>query len=115
MNMATGIGFFQLDNLIRNRVPFILLSEELPYDEIFLGPALLQAQSLILKFAASDDEDQLLQKLEQHPLSKSVPIVVVGREPHAVNKRAESLSEKGFLNIYYAEGGFDALKKQAEL
>lgn len=102
--MAIGIGSFQIENLIRNRVPFFLLKDESDITKFF-GPmerVHLQTYSVPLsEFSTAFAEAQL----KERGVQVQTPLVVLCSDGYRSQKLAEDLESQGYLNVYYVLDG----------
>jgi rhodanese-related sulfurtransferase len=103
------IGYFQLSNLVRNKVPFTLLV--LGFEpSVGASPADLQKLMAVAVTAATAGA---LVKVSELGLKFDHPIVVLcerGDESLQISKQLES---KGFLNIYHVKGGWQNVLLEA--
>ncbi len=111
MTDAIGIGFFQFDNLVRNRIPFCLFLLSVDCAKIYKGPELehILRYSLTsdLNFSAEAAQAEL-QKRKFRPMD---PVVIVCDDGLASKKVADSLGTLGFINCFFVEGGFAQLQQ----
>lgn len=102
--MPIGIGFFQLDNLVKNRVPFFLLKDETDIEKFF-GPMErihLRTYSIPLQaMSLSEAEAQMKERGAQ----MQSPVVVFCQTGKPSQKLAEDLEKQGYMNIYYVLDG----------
>ncbi len=103
--MLNKIGFFQLDNLITNRVPFIFLnfSESLKdwYDA--LGKMHLQTYEVQLK------PEDLTSFLQQKPHTKDTAIVILCNDGKTSEKIYDQLLNLAYTNVYVINGGYQQM------
>ena len=99
------IGFYQFDNLIQNRIPFLLinLGQDISswYESIFkqhLETAQRRIDSL--------EVDALL-KTEKIP--KEFPILLLCQNGKISGKMTDSLIKQGFSNVYQIDGGIQQM------
>jgi rhodanese-related sulfurtransferase len=103
--MTGKIGFFQLDNLIQNRVPFILLN---------LGPSLVPLYTSIYKMHVQNheiltDEVQTLKALEEMKAPRDAALVVICENGEKSSRLLMDLEKKGYSNVYLMDGGYQQL------
>jgi len=110
------LSFFQFDNLVRNRVPFLLLTEEMmPFNELF-GPIErihLGQWSFAVDF--QKPADQILSVLEERKIPKEMPVVLLTKTGNGGQTWLAPLEQLGFQNVYWVPGGWDQLKSEAAL
>lgn len=94
--MHNKIDFFQFDNLVKNKVPFLFLNsaESLTsrYDSLY--------QTHLQNYEVLCQPEAYTQEIEQKKLPKEFPIVMRCSDDHVSIKAATDLSEKGFINVY---------------
>lgn len=107
MNEALPIGFYQLDNLIRSRVPFLLLRTSVDMDSVFgvMEKMHIRTWSVILN---PMDLQSAEAALTERQARKEDPIVVLCDDGQESLKLAQALVEKGHLNVYFVKGGWQA-------
>lgn len=99
--MLNTIDFFQFDNLVRNRVPFLFLN--------------LSGTSLDSRFALLDkthlrnyevlyDGDNCLSEIEQRKLPKEFPVVLYSEDPYTAEAIVKNLANLGYINAYMVRG-----------
>lgn len=99
------IGFYQFDNLIRNRIPFLLinLGQDISswYESIFKQH--LETQQRRIDALEVDT----LVKTEKIP--KEFPILLLCQNGRASIKSYEALQKAGFSNVYLIDGGIQQM------
>ena len=113
MNQALPIGFFQFDNLIKNRVPFFLLRTSLPIESAYgvIERLHLRNYSLIIeKMALVEAQNALAERATQ----KHDPIVVLCEQGADSEKVAQELVVAGFLNVYFILGGWKSIESEIQ-
>lgn len=103
--MLNKIGFFQFDNLVQNRVPFILLN---------LGTSLASLYFSIYKIHITNheiltDETQALQTLEEMKVPLDAALILICDDGMKSSKVLDQLEKKGFSNVYLMNGGYQQL------
>jgi rhodanese-related sulfurtransferase len=101
MSGAIALGLFQFENLVRNRIPFILLTSSLELVSEGFGPMEkmhLQNHSVVLTEVSVN---QIEESLRERHATKDSPIVVLLAEGSQSEKWAETLAQLGYKNIYY--------------
>ena len=96
------IGKFQLENLLRNEVPFKFfnLCEDELSDEQKQG-VLCRAEKLSL--------EAIIELEEKGELVKESPIILICKNGKVSAKLAQQLDRKGFINTYVVEAGFKGI------
>ncbi len=104
------IGDFQFENLIKNRIPFVLIN---------LTPSLpvLFAQSFYQKHVESIEirtqESEVLEKLKEknHPSHEAILIICENGERS--QSQVTQLESNGYLNVFFIAGGMNTLATNA--
>jgi hypothetical protein len=110
MNDAIGIGHFQLDNLVRNRVPFCLFLMDVSLAEVYKGPELEHIKRYGVICDTTFSVESGIKILEERKYRTIDPVVVICGDGVLSHKWADQLSQKGFLNCYYVENGMSQLE-----
>lgn len=102
------IGNFQIENLVKNRVPFFLFSAPANWSELFQGEDLKQIQKSLVDLPNFESQS-ILDVARSKKLAVDAPIVLVSEKVSAVSE-AKALETAGFINVYYVLDGFQGLK-----
>lgn len=102
------IGYFQLDNLVRNRVPFFLLNLDADFSHFY--SELIYQRHLEAQLVATTAA-RLWADLEARGIEKASAIVVVCTSGKASLQIYNALEKKGFSNVFWVSGGFQSLTK----
>lgn len=99
------IGYFQLENLIHNRVPFILLN---------LGPSLVPLYISIYKMHVENheiltDENQALKILEEMKIPLDAALVVLCENGEKSSRVVMQLEKKAYSNVFLMDGGYQQM------
>ncbi|MBX2988481.1 MAG: rhodanese-like domain-containing protein [Bdellovibrionaceae bacterium] len=102
------IGFFQFENLVRNRVSFLLLNLGADTKGLFQGfyQNHLEAQTLASTPATA------VQDVRARGVPADQAILILcdsGRESGAL---VDALENAGYTNVYYVSGGVSALRAE---
>lgn len=103
------IGFFQLANLARNKVPFSLFAIDLS----MTGDLLSELQQIISK-AHPVSRGQILERLKDLQIQSNHPIVLLCGNGDTSVAVAATLEVNGFINVYCVRGGWRELLKESE-
>ena len=112
MSSALPLGFFQFDNLVRNRVPFYLLRSNIDVESLYGKMEFMEKQHLrnygieLSEFSVAVVEPLLKERHAQ----KDSPLVVLDADGISAAKLASALASAGYLNVYYVLGGFAGLQ-----
>lgn len=99
-----AIGVFQFENLVRNRIPFLLLNQGVPLEGKFA--AHLQQQMESQMKAVAPDEDFANHIPAEYP--KHGAIIAVSHDPAKAKAGAELLFKRGYENVYYLNETYGA-------
>lgn len=106
MNL-TEIHFFQFDNLVQNRIPFVLLHENVEFSALY--PRSLERDHLerwSFKVNFSETPTSLSSRLAEKGLPAQLPIVMVAQSHQDLSLWIRNLEEQGFINLFYVAGGW---------
>ncbi len=103
--MLNKIGFFQLDNLIQGRVPFLFINLG---PEIMTWYASLSRQHLEKSLFATT-EDQIIPNLTAQSIADHTAIVLLCLDGARSSKIAIDLEKRGYTNVYVIDGGHQQL------
>lgn len=108
------IGSFQILNLIRNKIPFMLVAvcsdpneKELilqDFKKVF-GPVEKIYLDRILRFADATAAEFLKTLQQESQVKKDSPIVFIGRTDELSKPYAQYFQDNEFVNAYYVIGG----------
>ena len=103
--MLSKIGFFQLDNLIQNRIPFMLIN---------MGPSIANWYTSIYQRHAENCEnltnvDQAAADLELKKIPKEFAIVLCCDDGKKSMALFEELAKKAYTNVYVVDGGYQQM------
>lgn len=102
------IGTFQFENLIRNRIPFVIVTLNVDIHGLF--PPFLQSQADRQTLNASPED--VFAKLAERDLPKDQALVIVcetGVQSEIISGQLES---EGYLNVYFLAGGTKLLREE---
>jgi rhodanese-related sulfurtransferase len=104
--MLNQISFFQLDNLIKNRIPFTLIN---------LGPSLKDLYTSIYRTHVESHElmsesiDHAMQQLEAKKTPNEAALLVICQDGKQSSKLSMELAKKSYTNVYLINGGYQQL------
>lgn len=102
------IGFFQLDNLVRNRIPFVLLSLGVDfsrfYDEVVY-------QNHLFSQTISTSRENVLKDLSSKNIPSESAVVLVCPKGDLSVRLKSTLEKQGYSNVYLVRNGFEGLLK----
>lgn len=104
------IGFFQFDNLIRNRIPFVLLNLGVDLKGIYDMPLYQNHLESLSILVTAESAPQALES-RQHPQHEAIVIICPsGQQSENLIDQLEAL---GYLNVFYVKGGRQSLGTDA--
>lgn len=99
------IGYYQLNNLIENRVPFIFLNYGTD-----LGPWYKSIQKLHVEaWQVMLVESQTQSELDERKIPKDFAITLLCSDGKQSERIAEVLQNKGYTNVYLIDGGYQQM------
>ncbi len=103
--MLNQIGFYQLDNLIQNRIPFLFLNfaEDISgwYQSIY--KLHVETNQVLLK------EADLLNELDHRKIPKDFAILLLCPNGQLSTQLSHKLDQLGYTNVYLIDGGYQQL------
>lgn len=102
------IGFFQFDNLVRGRIPFLLVNLGVDLSVWYKS---VEAMHLA-NYSVNCTEENYLEQVKAKNLPAHFAIVVLDKDGTRAKEIAASLEAAGFLNAHYVRGGFIGLEKE---
>ena len=109
-SILNEIGFFQFDNLIRNRIPFVLLSLGVNLQGLYKLPLYQGHLDGLLVLTTPAEAVSLLQN-RKHPAHEAV--VVIAQENAVATALVDTLESQGYANVFYVKDGVAALRADA--
>ena len=102
------IGGFQFENLIRNRIPFLLFN--LGADTKGLFPSYHQSHLERQTIQGAGTEAVL--KIREIAAPAEQAIVLLSQDGHDCELVATQLEEAGYTNVYWVKGGMNSLRQE---
>jgi rhodanese-related sulfurtransferase len=99
------IGFYQLSNLVENRVPFLFLNLSTNIADWFT----LMAKMHVEVWQVMLSESQIEAELHQRQIPKDFAIVILCPDGKQSEKIAADLEKKGYTNVYLIDGGYQQM------
>ena len=108
--MLNKIGYYQLDNLINNRVPFLFfnMAESLIPWYSSLNKRHLETYEVVTA------ENEALSILEAKSVSLDQAIVVLCQDGKASLRVYNQLIKKSYTNVYVVDGGYQQIVTERE-
>ncbi len=108
---ALPIGYFQFDNLVRNRIPFLFVSEELPFAEVYEKAEVEHLARY--QFQGSQEAKTILSFLEINKYPPHYAILCLCSDGTKSKLLAQELTELGAQNCYFVLDGWAGIKAEA--
>ncbi|MGZ3782658.1 MAG: rhodanese-like domain-containing protein [Pseudobdellovibrionaceae bacterium] len=101
-----SIGYFQFDNLLQNRVPFLLLMlEQLDVKALYNSMIQLHIENISLTCEASI----ALESVHTKKLPSHFAIIVLDKDEKKSPRVVKDLEKAGYTNVYYVKNGYDGI------
>ena len=100
--MLNKIGFFQLDNLISNRVPFMFYNMSSSLADWYNSVNRLHVQN----YEKLVKESDVINDLTQNKVPKDYAIVLLCPDGHTSLKLYAELEKLAYTNVYVVNGGY---------
>lgn len=103
-----ALGFFQFDNLVQNRVPFLLVNLGVDLSGLFNNVSMMNLENNTLNTTMENAiSDINVRKLPPH-----FAIVSICTDGVQSSQLATLIENQGVMNSYYVQGGIEGFKKQ---
>lgn len=99
------IGFYQLNNLIENRVPFTFLNLTTDISSWYTSIQKLHVESWQVLLT----EDQIQNELVSRHIPKDFAILLLCSDGKQSERIAKDLQIKGYTNVYLIDGGYQQM------
>lgn len=103
--MLNKINFFQLDNLINNRVPFIFYNLSTSIAEWYNSVNKMHVQN----YEKLVQEGEVLTDLQTNKVPKDFAIVLLCPDGQLSMKLYAELQKLAYTNVYVVDGGYQQL------
>jgi rhodanese-related sulfurtransferase len=103
--MLNKISFFQLDNLINNRVPFLFLNMSQSVVPWYTSVSRMHIESYEIMTTEAD----LCTALESKKAPKDYAIVLLCQDGQSSLKAYSQLEKLGYTNVYVIDGGYQQM------
>jgi rhodanese-related sulfurtransferase len=104
------LGYFQFDNLIQNRVPFILLNLGVNLDHLYSGFWAMHLQNVNTPCTSAD----AVSKVQEKKVPNHYAVVIIDADGSQSKKLVSTLEKAGFTNTYYVKDGLRGLDKERQ-
>lgn len=104
-----SIGYFQFDNLIQTRTPFLLvILDEVNLSDWYKSVTKMHLDNISLHCQV----ETVLESVKAKNLPEHFAVVVLDKDEKSSPAVAATLEKAGFLNSYFVKDGFDGLLKE---
>lgn len=101
-----SIGYFQLDNLLQNRVPFILIMlDEVDLKSWYNSMIQMHIENISLRC----DTTKILESIQSKKLPPHFAIIILDQDQKKSPPLVKQLEKAGYTNVYYVKNGFNGL------
>lgn len=104
----TEIGYFQFNNLVRGRIPFILVNLGVDLSTWYKSVEAMHLANVSI----SADESNVVELVKEKKLPPHFAIVVIDQDGSRAKKIATLLEDAGFMNAHHVRGGMIGLEKE---
>ena len=108
--MLNKLGFYQLDNLINNRVPFLFFN----MSESILGWYSSVNKMHLESYEILTTESEIIALLTEKKAPKDYAIVLLCPDGRISLKLNTELEKLGYTNVYVIDGGYAQLVTERE-
>lgn len=106
------IGYFQLDNLLQNRIPMLLVS----LDPVDLNSWYNSLVNLHLKNITLEcSENNAIDLIQEKKLASSHAIIVIDRDASKSPDIVKKLEALGYINAFFVQGGWLGISAERNL
>jgi MFS family permease len=105
------IGAYQFQNLVHNRVPFVLLTDDIPFEEIYSGLPLQHIQAVRVRVNFNHSPEHWVAQIKEKGIALSTPLVIFRMEGPLPDKTLSCLQNLYQGNICIMEQSWIAVKK----
>lgn len=102
---APPIGVFQLNNILKSRVPFCLLNFGVDLNSSFDESDQFHLRTYQIEIALDMSEQQIVDLLKSKKIPEHYPLVFICTNGDHSKKMATALESQGWINSYYVLGG----------
>lgn len=107
-SILNEIGAFQFQNLVKNRIPFVLISLGADVAGLFSG----FYQSHLESTLVTTNEQQVLSELVARQITKDYALVVLCADGMKSAQVVDRLEAAGYTNVYYLKTGTQNLREE---
>lgn len=110
----TAISFFQFDNLVQNRIPFVFLHDGVETSALYALSTdrhHLEKWAFTVDFTGAPLDVKAL--IAEKGLPPSVPVVLASKSGAPPRTWADDVERQGFMNVHAVDRSWDALVTEA--
>ena len=108
--MLNKISFFQLDNLINNRVPFLFYNMSESIAPWYSSVSRVHVQT----YETMISSDEVLNNLTEKKAPKDYAIVLLCRDGSESEQLMIKLEKNAYTNVYVVNGGYQQIVTERE-
>ncbi len=108
MTSCQEIGFFQFDNLLRNRIPFALLSLGVDFSGFYEE---VVYQNHLFSQTIPTTKQNVLDDLASRNVSLDHAIIVICPKGDISSRVTPTLEKQGYSNVFIIRDGYEGLLK----
>ncbi|AFY00158.1 rhodanese-like domain-containing protein [Bdellovibrio bacteriovorus] len=106
-----SIGYFQFDNLIQTRTPFLLvILDNVDLNDWYKSVTKMHLDNISLP----STPEGALEAVKGKSLPPHFAVVVLDRDEKSAPQVAAMLEQAGFINSFYVKGGLEGLLKERQ-
>ena len=109
-SILNEIGFFQFDNLIRNRIPFVILNLGVDLKDFYKLP-LYQTHLESISIPATPESAVI--EIQKRKILNHEAVLVLCASGETSSAVVDQLENAGFTNVFFAKTGYEGLKTDA--
>ncbi|MFN3455867.1 MAG: rhodanese-like domain-containing protein [Pseudobdellovibrio sp.] len=99
------IGFYQFENLVNNRVPFLFLNFAQDISNWYTSIYKLHVET----YQVLLEPQNLMKELEERKIPLDFAILLLCSDGKQSEKIAKDLGKKGYTNVYLIDGGYQQM------
>lgn len=104
-SILNEIGWFQFENLVKNRIPFLLINLGVDFTGLYQGFYQSHLESQMM----TSNEKSALNDVKERKIPAHHAILVVCQDGSQSALVIDQLESAGYLNVFYAKAGLTGL------
>ncbi len=109
----TKIEYFQFNNLVLNRIPFLLLHDGLAFSELFGPVEKMHLDRWGQQIDFSSSVAAMEEAITERSVPKTMPIVLLSKGSESLEDWILRLEKAGYPNVCWVAGGWNSLKEES--